>query len=80
MKDRAALLARLPLLLLPILAISLSGSIAYLPVKVAVTKVCDATDAQKGVLAEQFDKATFPHRVRVECYLPKGKPKVTFSE
>ena len=68
------------ILLLPVLVISLSGCIAYTPVKVAVNKVCGATDAQKEVLAEQFDKATFPHRVRVECYLPESKPKVTFSE
>ena len=68
------------LLLLPVLAISLSGCIAYTPVKFATDRVCASTDAQKEVLAEQFDTATFPHKVRVECYLPENKPKVTFSE
>lgn len=68
------------LLLVPILTISLTGCIAYTPVKFATDKVCAATDAQQEVLAEQFDAATFPHRVRVECYVPQSKPKVTFSE
>ena len=68
------------LLLLPILAMSLSGCIAYTPVKFATDRVCNSTDAQKEVLAEQFDAATFPHKVRVECYVSEDKPKVTFSE
>ena len=56
------------LLLIPILAISLSGCIAYMPVKYATNKVCASTDAEKEVLAEQFDEATFPHKVRVHCH------------
>lgn len=68
------------LLLLPTLVISLTGCVAYMPVKYATDKVCAATDAQQDVLAEQFDAATFPHKIRVECHLPQNKPKVTYSE
>jgi hypothetical protein len=68
------------LLGLSLVAVFLSGCVAYTPVKFAADKVCEATDKQQAVMAESFDKATFPHEVRVKCYVQTDKPKVTFSE
>lgn len=66
------------LILLPILAVSiLSGCIAYKPVKLAVDEVCEASDVRKAVLAEEFDKATFPHKLRVQCAVSDGQVQVT---
>lgn len=48
----------------------LTGCIAYKPVKYAVDEVCESSDSRKVVLAEEFDKATFPHKLRVQCYKP----------
>ena len=49
------------------LLITLSGCAAWTPVKYAANKVCDASPTRQAVLAEEFDKATFPHSVRVNC-------------
>lgn len=49
------------------LALSLSGCAAWTPVKYAANKVCDASPARQAVLAEGFDKGTFPHSIRVHC-------------
>ena len=67
------------LLLVPILALTmLSGCIAYKPVKIAVDEVCESSDVRKAVLAEEFDKATKPHKLRVHCYADlQEKAKIT---
>lgn len=49
------------------LLITLSGCAAWTPVKYAANKVCDASPIRQSVLAEEFDKATFPHTLRVHC-------------
>ena len=49
------------------LLITLSGCAAWTPVKYAANKVCDASPSRQAVLAEEFDKATFPHSIRVNC-------------
>ena len=46
---------------------TLSGCAAWTPVKYAANKVCDASPTRQAVLAEEFDKATFPHEIRVHC-------------
>ena len=55
-----------PLIALALL-ITLSGCAAWTPVKYAADKVCDASPARQAVLAEEFDKGTFPHSIRVHC-------------
>ena len=45
----------------------LAGCAAWTPVKYAANKVCDASPARQAVLAEEFDKGTFPHSIRVHC-------------
>jgi len=47
--------------------VSLSGCIAYTPVKMAVDEVCASSEARKAVMAEEMDAATFPHKLRVQC-------------
>lgn len=49
------------------LVLTLSGCAAWTPVKYAADKVCDASPARQALLAEEFDKATFPHQLRVHC-------------
>ena len=49
------------------LLITLSGCAAWTPVKYAANKVCDASPSRQAALAEEFDKATFPHEIRVHC-------------
>lgn len=49
------------------LLITLSGCAAWTPVKYAANKVCDASPTRQAVLAEEFDRATFPHSIRVHC-------------
>lgn len=46
---------------------TLSGCAAWTPVKYAANKVCEASPVRQAVLAEEFDKATFPHSIRVHC-------------
>ena len=66
------------LLLVPILALTmLSGCIAYKPVKIAVDEVCASSEARKAVLAEEFDAATFPHKLRVQCAKSNAPIKIT---
>lgn len=57
------------LILVPLTVLILSGCVAYTPVKFAANKVCDATPNEQALLAEKFDEATFPHTVRVKCYV-----------
>ena len=66
-------------LLLTIVA-ALTGCYAAYPIKMAVDKVCDATDAEKAVLAEKFDAATMPHAVRVRCDVYKADDGVDTQE
>lgn len=49
------------------LVLTLTGCAAWTPVKYAADKVCDASPARQAVLAEEFDKGTFPHSIRVHC-------------
>lgn len=50
-----------------LLLITLTGCAAWPPVKYAANKVCDASSARQAILAEEFDRATFPHSIRVRC-------------
>ena len=61
------------LLTITLAAIMLSGCYAAYPVKLAADKVCDASESKQKVLAEEFDKATHPHQIRVKCYTQVGK-------
>ena len=66
------------LILIPIMALALQGCIAYTPVKLAVDEVCESSDAKQAVLAEEFDRATAPHKLRVHCYADlQKKEKIT---
>lgn len=47
---------------------TLTGCAAWTPVKYATNKVCDASPGRQAVLAEEFDKATFPHSIRINCH------------
>ena len=49
------------------LLITLTGCAAWTPIKYIPNKVCDASPSRQDVLAKGFDKATFPHTVRVHC-------------
>ena len=49
------------------LLITLTGCAAWTPVKYAADKVCGASPTRQAVLAEEFDEATFPHSIRVNC-------------
>ena len=49
------------------LTLTLAGCAAWTPVKYAANKVCDASPSRQAILAEAFDKATFPHSIRVHC-------------
>ena len=50
-----------------VLLITMTGCAAWTPVKYAADKVCDASPSRQAVLAEEFDRATFPHSIRVHC-------------
>ena len=47
---------------------TLSGCTALTPVKYAANQVCGASNERKQELAEEFDKATFPHSIRINCH------------
>ena len=49
------------------LLITMAGCAAWTPVKYAANKICDASPGRQATLAEEFDKATFPHEIRVHC-------------
>lgn len=51
----------------------LTGCAAWTPVKYAANKVCEASPARQAVLAEEFDKATFPHSIRVNCHAQENR-------
>ena len=55
------------------LLIVLTGCTALTPVKYAANQVCGASNERKVELAESFDKATFPHEVRVNCHVQEHK-------
>ncbi|WP_321276912.1 hypothetical protein [Thiomicrorhabdus indica] len=61
---------------------SLSGCIAYKPVKYVADEYCAATDAQKAVIAEQVQEGLYPHELLLKCHaqVTPEKPKVTVSE
>ena len=50
------------------LAFALTGCYAWTPVKYAANQVCGASSERKEELADSFDKATFPHEVRINCH------------
>lgn len=50
------------------LLITLTGCAALTPVKYAANQVCGASGERKEELAEEFDKATFPHEIRINCH------------
>ena len=50
-----------------VLLITLTGCVAWTPVKYAANKVCEASPVRQDVLAKGFDKATFPHSIRINC-------------
>lgn len=57
------------LVLTVITALFITGcATAWTPVKYAANQVCEATPTQQDVLAEAFDRGTYPHEVRVNCY------------
>lgn len=57
------------ILLVVTMTLVLSGcATAWMPVKYSANKVCEATPIQQDLLAESFDKGTYPHRVRIHCY------------
>ena len=47
--------------------VALSGCYAYLPIKYGANQICGASSDRKEELARDFDKATFPHSVRIHC-------------
>ena len=51
------------------LLITLSGCVGWTPVKYAANQVCGASSERKEELADSFDKATFPHVVRINCHV-----------
>ena len=55
------------------LTLTLAGCAAWTPVKYAANKVCDASPSRQAVLAEEFDKATFPHEIRVNCHAQEAE-------
>ena len=55
------------------LLVTLAGCAAWTPVKYAANKVCDASPTRQAVLAEEFDKATFPHSIRVHCHAQEAE-------
>lgn len=56
-------------ILIPLaLLATLAGCAAWTPVKYAANKVCDASPTRQAALAEEFDKATFPHSIRINCH------------
>ncbi len=56
-----------------VLLITLSGCTALTPVKYAANQVCGASSERKVELADRFDKATFPHEVRINCHVQEHK-------
>ena len=50
------------------LTLTLAGCAAWTPVKYAANQVCGASSERKEELADRFDKATFPHEVRINCH------------
>ena len=50
------------------LALTLTGCYALMPVKYAANQVCGASNERKEELAVSFDKATFPHTLRINCH------------
>lgn len=56
-----------------VLLITLSGCVAWTPVKYAANQVCGASNERKEELANSFDKATFPHEVRVNCHVQENR-------
>ena len=48
---------------------ALTGCAALTPVKYAANQVCGASGERKEELAEEFDKATFPHEIRINCHV-----------
>ena len=56
-----------------VLLITLSGCTALTPIKYATNQVCGASNERKVELADSFDKATFPHEVRVNCHVQEHK-------
>lgn len=55
------------------LLITLTGCTAWTPVKYAANKVCEASPARQDVLAKGFDKATFPHSIRINCHVQENR-------
>ena len=51
------------------LLVTLTGCTALTPVKYAANQVCGASSERKKELAEEFDKATFPHTLRINCHV-----------
>lgn len=56
-----------------VLLISLSGCTALTPIKYATNQVCGASNERKQELAEKFDKATFPHSIRINCHVQENR-------
>lgn len=51
-----------------VLTLSLTGCYAYLPIKYGANQICGASSERKAELAADFDEATFPHQVRINCH------------
>ena len=56
-----------------VLLITLSGCTALTPVKYAANQVCGASNERKVELVESFDKATFPHEIRINCHVQENQ-------
>lgn len=52
---------------------TLTGCTSLTPVKYAANQVCGASNERKQELTEKFDKATFPHEVRVNCHVQENQ-------
>ena len=55
------------------LLITLTGCTALTPIKYATNQVCGASSERKVELADRFDKATFPHEVRINCHAQENQ-------
>ena len=55
------------LLFIAVMTITLTGCYAYLPINYAGNKFCSASDAQKAVITEAFDKNNFQRKWWIGC-------------
>ena len=51
-----------------LITVTLSGCYAHLPIKYGANQICGASTERKEELARDFDQATFPHSIRINCH------------